>query len=83
MRAAPFSIGMRCLVKQFWISGKFWISERGSVADEYALLVTMIILIGAAGLHVADVPLSSLGDFVSNTFQGAAVLLDRLPDERN
>lgn len=71
------------MVKQFRISGQFWISERGSVADEYALLVTMIILIGAAGLHVADVPLASLGDFVSNAFQGVAVLVDRLPDERN
>ena len=61
---------------------EFWISERGSVADEYALLVTMVILIGAVGLHAAGVPLSSLADFISNTFRGVAVLLGKQPDEQ-
>ena len=60
---------------------EFWISERGSVADEYALLITMIILIGAVGLHAAGLPLSSLSDFVSNTFRGVALLLRKVPDE--
>lgn len=59
----------------------FWISERGSVADEYALLITMVILIGAVGLHVAGTPLSSLGDFITNTFRGVATLLDEPPEE--
>ncbi len=53
----------------------FWISERGSVADEYALLITMIVLIGSVGLHAAGTPLSSLGDFISNTFRGVATFL--------
>ncbi len=60
---------------------EFWISERGSVADEYALLITMIILIGAVSLHAAGLPLSSLSDFVSNTFRGVALLLRKVPDE--
>ena len=51
---------------------QFWISEEGSVADEYALLITMIVLIGAAGLHAAGVPLASLADFVTGTFKGVA-----------
>lgn len=68
---------MRGLLKQFWIS------ERGSVADEYALLITMVILVGAVGLHAAGVPLSSLGDFINNTFRGVAVLLGKRPDEQS
>ncbi len=61
----------------------FWISERGSVADEYALLITMVVLIGAVGLHVAGTPLSSLGDFISNTFRGVATLLGELPEDES
>ena len=57
----------------------FWISERGSVADEYALLVTMIILIGAVSLHSAGLPLSALADFVSNTYRGVAMVLGKQP----
>ena len=59
----------------------FWISERGSVADEYALLITMVVLIGSVGLHAAGTPLSSLGDFISNTFRGVATLLGEEPKE--
>ena len=57
----------------------FWISERGSVADEYALLITMVVLIGAVGLHAAGVPLSSLSDFITETFRGVAALLETAP----
>ncbi len=64
---------MRALLKAFWIS------ERGSVADEYALLITMVILIGAVGLHAAGVPLSSLSDFITETFRGVAALLETTP----
>ena len=59
---------------------EFWISERGSVADEYALVVTMVVLMGAVGLHAAGVPLSSLGDFITSTFSGVAGLLGKAPD---
>ncbi|MDJ0943194.1 MAG: hypothetical protein QNJ30_07010 [Kiloniellales bacterium] len=62
---------------------EFWTSERGSVADEYALMVTMIILIGAVGLHAAGLPLSALGDFIGSTFHGVAGLLGRPPEEQN
>lgn len=66
---------MRALLKAFWIS------ERGSVADEYALLITMVVLIGAVGLHAAGVPLSSLSDFITDTFRGVAALLETVPQK--
>ena len=68
---------MRALLRAFWIS------ECGSVADEYALLITMVILIGAVGLHAAGVPLSSLSDFITDTFRGVAALLETVPRKQN
>ena len=62
---------------------QFWISERGSVADEYALLITMIVLVGAASLHAAGIPFASLADFVAGTFEGVAGILSGDLSERN
>ncbi len=62
---------------------QFWISEQGSVADEYALLITMIILVGAASLHAAGIPFASLADFVSGTFEGLSGVLSGDLADRN
>lgn len=61
---------------------QFWVSEGGSTTDEYALLITMIVLAGAASLHAAGVPFTSLADFVSGTFEGVAGALSKQPPAR-
>ena len=53
-------------------------NENGTI-----LLITMIILVGVASLHAAGIPIASLADFITGTFQGLASALSGDLADRN
>ena len=50
----------------------FMHSERASVADEYALVIAIVVLMSVASLYATGVPFADIASFVKNTFADVA-----------
>ena len=50
----------------------FMHSERASVADEYALVIAIIVLMSVGSLYATGVPFADIAGFVKDTFEDIA-----------
>lgn len=50
--------------------------ESGSTTAEYGLLISLLVLSGAASMHATGSPFATMANFISNTFLALAVFLE-------